>query len=290
LSVLFIVNRTAGNGRAGNEWDEFFPKIRTAFPEMRVAFTEYQGHATAIARDSEEDIVVSCGGDGTLNEIVNGIAGKNVKLGIIPLGTGSDFSRTLKIKDIDMAIASILQGKTIKVDVAKVDFPKEGKSRIFMNVLEIGFGAEVMSFVNRHKSLGRLSFLLGVFSVIGKLERFTVEYSYDGRDRADTIEVIVANGRYFGGGMLASPQSMIQDGLLDIHILKPFSRIKTLLNLNKLISGEYISLGLSIEGKSQKFQVFEEGNLVEMDGEVVGRTPISIEILAGYIDLIVPSQ
>ncbi|MGC8618646.1 MAG: diacylglycerol/lipid kinase family protein [Thermoplasmata archaeon] len=290
MSILFIVNRTAGNGRAGREWDKFYPKIKGTFPDFRVVFTESQGHATFIARDSDEDLIVSCGGDGTLNEVANGLAGKKAKLGIIPLGTGSDFGKTIGVRDVDKAIATIIEGKSKRFDVGKVNFESLGTSRFFVNILEIGFGAEVMSYVNRHKAFGRLSFLMGVISVIGKLKRFSTEFSYDGKETAETIEVIVANGRYFGGGMLASPSSSIDDGFLDLHILKPVSRISTLINLNKLVSGRYISLGLSIEAKSPRFRFSDMGNLVEIDGEVVGRTPISVEILPGYLEILVPSQ
>ncbi|MEM0127552.1 MAG: diacylglycerol kinase family lipid kinase [Thermoplasmatales archaeon] len=290
MSTLFIVNRTAGNGRAGREWDRIYPTVSRLFPELRVAFTEYPGHASILAKESDDDIIISCGGDGTLNEVVNGAVGKKAKIGVVPLGTGSDFGKTIGARDVGKAISTIVDGKTKMVDVGKVTYVDDGKTRFFINILEIGFGAEVMMYVNRHKSLGRLSFLLGVISVIGKMKRFTTDFSYDGNSKVETIEVIVANGRYFGGGMLASPDSLINDGLLDLHILKPFSKFKTLVNLNKLISGKYISMGLSIERKSSAFKFSDLGNLVEVDGEVIGKTPISVEVIPSSLEMILPDQ
>ncbi|MEM4068948.1 MAG: diacylglycerol kinase family lipid kinase [Thermoplasmatales archaeon] len=290
MSTLFIVNRTAGNGRAGREWDRIYPKISRLFLDMKVAFTEYPGHASKLASESTDETIISCGGDGTLNEIVNGVAGKKVKIGIIPLGTGSDFGKTVGISELNKAISTIKRGKTKKIDVGKIIFLGDGNTRLFVNILEIGFGAEVMNFVNSHKFFGKLSFLLGVISVIRKLKRFTIDFNYDGNNKVDTIEVIVANGRYFGGGMLASPNSRIDDALLDLHILRPYSRIKTLLNLNKLISGKYISMGLSIEGRSERFTFLDKGNLIEVDGEVVGRTPIEVTVLPAYLEMILPDQ
>ncbi|MEM4115751.1 MAG: hypothetical protein QXP59_07085, partial [Saccharolobus sp.] len=105
-----------------------------------------------------------------------------------------------------------------------------------------------------------------------------------------TIEVIVANGKYFGGGMLASPDSKIDDGFLNLHILKSFSKLTSVIRLRNLISGEYIKKGYSYDFISNEIFVENSGILVEMDGDVIGKTPIKITILEKKIEFLIPQK
>ncbi len=290
MKVLFILNPTAGNGRAGKEWPLVEEIIKDEFPGYKVERTEYPGHATEIAGRAigeRYDTIVSCGGDGTLNEVLNGVVGSDVKIGLIPLGTGSDFGKTIGVRDIRRAIEVLKGEKVKKADVAMATFNEEGKRRYFINSLEIGFGAEVMRYVNSHPRYGRLSFIIGILSVLRKLRKFRIANGSNNPEM-ETIEVIVANGKYFGGGMLASPSSSISDGILDIHILRPVSRLTTIMRLRNLMDGSYIEKGFSHESKAKEIHFSNEGNLVEMDGEVVGKTPVTVSIRENEINLIVP--
>lgn len=291
MKLLFIVNPSAGNGNAGKEWPEIEKEIESNFPEHECVLTERPGHATELARNGALkgfDTIVSCGGDGTLNEVINGVAGSEIRVALIPLGTGSDFGKSIGIRSIQDALKVLKSGRTEKVDLANVTFDETGTSRTFINILEIGFGAEVMKYVNSHSKAGKNSFLIGVLSVLMKLKRFRVKFELDKLQEMDTIEVIVANGKYFGGGMLASPGSIISDGNLDVHILKPVSKLTTLLRLKNLMNGTYIEKNFSYEFRGKAFHFLGKGNLVEMDGEVVGNTPISISLFEKGVNFVVP--
>lgn len=291
VSILFLVNPAAGNGKAKRDWPEISKMIGEHFTDYDIKFTERPMHATELTMDAIRDgveTVVSCGGDGTLNEVINGAAESNVKVGLIPLGTGSDFGKTIGIRTPEDSIKALEWNKTAKMDIGRVTFNESGEKRFFINVLEIGFGAEVMSYVNSHPKHGNRTFVRGIFSTIWKLKKFKPGAENDSLKDVETIEVIVANGRYFGGGMLASPGSQVSDGLLDVHILKPVSRITTILRLRTLVNGSYIEKGYSYDDKVKSIRFGEAGNLVEMDGEVVGRTPIDISLVQQGCNFIVP--
>ncbi len=292
MKILFIVNPAAGNGKASKEWSLISSLLDKKFKGLYdTEFTERPMHAVEIARSAGSrgyDTVVSCGGDGTLNEVVNGIVGSDLKLCLIPLGTGSDFGKSIGITDVTHSIEALGGGREIGVDVAKVAFQDSDTSRYFVNVLEIGFGAEVMKYVNSHSKGGRFSFLRGIISTVWKLKKFKPGVDIDSLRDSETIEVIVANGRYFGGGMLASPQSLVGDGILDLHLLRPVGKITTILRLRDLVKGTYIRKNFSFEEKVKSVSFSEKGHLVEMDGEVVGMTPISIQVMDKALRFLVP--
>ncbi|CAC12579.1 conserved hypothetical protein [Thermoplasma acidophilum] len=185
--------------------------------------------------------MVSCGGDGTLNEVVNGIVNTDLAIAVLPMGTGSDFGKTIGIRNISDFLKAIKSGRTREVDLVAAQFANQSR-RYFINILEIGFGAEVMNYVNSHKYLGRGSFKFGAFYMLSKMHPFNLRLIMDGKEyEFPTIEAIFANGRYFGGGMLASPYSEIDDGLLDVHVLKPFSRIRSAMNFRTIYDGSYLN-------------------------------------------------
>ncbi|MDA8056208.1 MAG: diacylglycerol kinase family lipid kinase [Thermoplasmatales archaeon] len=291
MRILFLVNPKAGDGKAEKEWPKIMDVVRSSFSEFDVEFTQRPLHATELARNAVlkgYDIIVSCGGDGTLNEVINGVAGSDVKICLLPLGTGSDFGKTVGIRSIDDAMKALKGNRSEAVDITRVTFDETGQGRLFINVLEIGFGAEVMRYVNTHSKHGRSSFILGILSTVWKLKRFKPGSDQDDMKGVETIEVIVANGRYFGGGMLASPDSSVNDGILDVHTLKPVSRFTTIFRLRDLMNGSYIGKNYSFEGKTKSARFTEKGNLVEVDGEVIGNTPITVNILQKQLHFLVP--
>ncbi|MEM2489188.1 MAG: diacylglycerol kinase family lipid kinase [Thermoplasmata archaeon] len=294
MKIFFIINPIAGNGKALEEWEKNKIKIFKNFGEQNYEFTKYPGHAIEISKkisNEDFDLIVSVGGDGTLNEVVNGLVNSNKTIVILPFGTGSDFGKTIGIRNLDDFLIAVKNGKKIKVDIGNVYFTEQSFSRYFINILEIGFGAEVMNYVNKHKSLGKYSFILGIISTLSKMKKFDLNIQLNTIKKTfSTIEVIVANGKYFGGGMLASPDSKIDDGFLNLHILKSFSKLKSVIRLRNLISGEYIKKGYSYDFISNEIFVENSGILVEMDGDVIGKTPIKITILEKKIEFLIPQK
>ncbi|MCW6169066.1 MAG: diacylglycerol kinase family lipid kinase [Thermoplasmatales archaeon] len=281
MRAFFIVNPEAGNGRALSKWNEYRKIIFEAMGSQPYEFTKRKGDATEIAKkisEGEFDVVVSCGGDGTLNEVVNGTIGTGINLAVLPIGTGSDFGKTLGIRNALDFLKAIKNGKTRAVDVLAAQFSNHGK-RYFINILEIGFGAEIMNFVNSHKYFGNRSFEFGAFYMLSRMHPFNLILSIDSKEyKFLTIETIIANGRYFGGGMLASPDSEIDDSFMDVHILKPFSRFKSALNFRSLANGSYIEKGYAHNFKVKNISITSKDQLVEMDGEVIGKTPVDIYV------------
>ncbi|MEM4314416.1 MAG: diacylglycerol kinase family lipid kinase [Thermoplasmata archaeon] len=294
MKIFFIINPIAGNGKALEEWEKNKIKIFKNFGEQNYEFTKYPGHAIEISKkisNEDFDLIVSVGGDGTLNEVVNGLVNSNKTIVILPFGTGSDFGKTIGIRNLDDFLIAVKNGKKIKVDIGNVYFTEQSFSRYFINILEIGFGAEVMNYVNKHKSLGKYSFILGIISTLSKMKKFDLNIQLNTLKKTfSTIEVIVANGKYFGGGMLASPDSKIDDGFLNLHILKSFSKLTSVIRLRNLISGEYIKKGYSYDFISNEIFVENSGILVEMDGDVIGKTPIKITILEKKIEFLIPQK
>ncbi len=292
MKIFFIINPVAGNGKTLEHWEKNRKRIFDELGEQNYEMTRYPGHATEIARNvcSEDyDLIVSVGGDGTLNEVVNGIAGSKKAISLIPFGTGSDFGKTLGIRTLEDFLLALKINKRIEVDLPSVYFQEDSRSRYFINILEIGFGAEVMNYVNKHKGLGRYSFLMGIFSTLSRMKKYQLKISLDSfHTDLYTIETIIANGRYFGGGMLASPNSVPDDGILDVHVLKPFSKIGSLIQLRSLITGEYIKKGYSHDFTASQIMVETKDILVEMDGEVVGKTPLKISLNKKRIEFMVP--
>lgn len=291
MKILFIVNPVAGGGKALVAWEKHKNDLKSLFPTSEAVFTKAPGDATSFAMSASEkgfDTVISCGGDGTLNEVVNGIVGSGIKVGIFPLGTGSDFGKSVGIRDYESFLSSLNSGKSIKVDIALSEF-SDGNRRYFINSLEAGFGADVMQFVDSHRRLGKISFIVGILATIARLRKFDVEINIDSRRWAvRSMEIIVANGKYFGGGMLASPGSRVDDSILDVHILKPIGRLRTIIQLRELINGTYIEKGHSIEINGKSIEIDTMEILVEMDGEVAGKTPVKITLIPGALDLLIP--
>ncbi|MEM3198920.1 MAG: diacylglycerol kinase family lipid kinase, partial [Thermoplasmata archaeon] len=263
MKIFFIINPIAGNGKALEEWEKNKIKIFKNFGEQNYEFTKYPGQAIEISKkisNEDFDLIVSVGGDGTLNEVVNGLVNSNKTIVILPFGTGSDFGKTIGIRNLDDFLIAVKNGKKIKVDIGNVYFTEQSFSRYFINILEIGFGAEVMNYVNKHKSLGKYSFILGIISTLSKMKKFDLNIQLNTIKKTfSTIEVIVANGKYFGGGMLASPDSKIDDGFLNLHILKSFSKLTSVIRLRNLISGEYIKKGYSYDFISNEIFVENSG-------------------------------
>ncbi|MGC8663596.1 MAG: diacylglycerol/lipid kinase family protein [Thermoplasmata archaeon] len=281
MKIFFIVNPIAGNGNALKNWELQKKIIFDKIGEHSYELTKYKGHATDIAKKvskEDYDLIVSCGGDGTLNEVVNGVVDSNKNISALPLGTGSDFVKTIGIRSVEDFISAMKSQKIIASDVIGVTF-FSNEIRYFVNILSIGFSAEVMEYVNRNKKFGKYSFMIGVFATLSRMDKFNLKIKIDQNYfEFSTIEAIFANGKYFGGGMLASPESKIDDNILDIHILKPFSKIKSATNLKSLINGTYIRKGYAHNFKAKSIEIISSGHLIEMEGEVVGKTPIKMSM------------
>ncbi|MFA5604129.1 MAG: diacylglycerol kinase family protein [Bacilli bacterium] len=218
MKRVFIVNPVSGNGRALNIIKALKEVCDTENLDYQIIYTEKPGDAKKVAEkfcSSFEDIIVySVGGDGTLNEVVNGIAMSNTVLGVIPAGTGNDFYKTIKKSN------RLFE----EVDVGKVN------ERYFINVASVGIDAKI---ANRANELKKKKFLSGIVYYIAiALELANMEsikLKIDDRDFFEEKTLLaICNGRYYGNGMMISPNALINDGMFDVYEVNKLTRLQTL--------------------------------------------------------------
>lgn len=295
--TVLIVNPTAGNGRAGRQRelieilaDKFFAHHQTLVTDRPDRAGEY-GEAAA---RGHVDLVICVGGDGTLNEVVNGLMGSGVnkkqrpKLGYLPLGSGSDLARTVGItENIENGLRNIAAGHGKWIDLGRATFVNhEGETvrRYFVNVLSFGLGGEVAGRINRAGKVlgGFLSFFLemvfALFTFARPLIRLRID---DGYDRQLVCwQVAVANGRYQGGGMHIAPGAEVDDGLLQVTVVGDLSLPEVLLNLPRLYNGRIYSVANVSRLSGRKIEAGSgEKVLLDLDGEQPGRLPVRAEVV-----------
>lgn len=288
MKTLFIINPVAGRKRSAKVWKDIRPYIN--FP-YEYEFTQGCGDATQIAKHAKKlgyEVIVTVGGDGTISEVVNGIAGSDIRLGIIPAGTGNDFGKTLKIPENPRyALEIIEEGKNLAfTDLGKF------QDGYFINIAGAGFDAEVANMTNSN-----LKFLNGTLAYVASLVWNLARYSpcnavitVDGKKyfRKPWL-VLAANARYFGGGMMINPDGIINDGLLDVCIINDMSRAEILRFLPSVFTGSHKKHRCFevIRGKNVEIE-FAKPVRVQVDGDAKGFTPVRFSIVNRALSVITP--
>ena len=301
--MLIIVNPRSANGSTGRRWAEIERGLRARIPAFDVAFTERPGHATDIAREATAryDRIALVGGDGTLNEVVNGLIADDrpiradLALGIIPYGTGGDFVRTLGIpRDLDGAAERLATGTPREVDVGKVCYRRPDGSegiRYFINEGEIGMGAAVCEVVNRSSKRwgGRLSYLRAILVTALRYPDQEIMLSLDGApaERVIINNIWLANGQYSGGGIRSGPRARLDDGLLDVVQIGASGMLEKLIGMRKLRSGAFVDRPNVIYRTARRVEAESEASVpVEVEGEPIGTLPASFEVIGERLRVI----
>jgi len=289
---LFIVNPKAGKGRTL----DIIPKIRDIFDghyeNCTIEITKYPGHATIIANEYTSKgnyRVYAVGGDGTLNEVLNGMAGSSSFLGVIPYGSGNDFIKNIYVKKIgDDIINDTINGNVQVMDLGKV------QNRFFLNISSVGIDAEVVNNAIKLKKnpyiSGALAYLFSVIITILKFKSKEIEINIDDkRIKINSTLLSVANGKYYGGGMKVAPKANLKDGYFDICLVSKLSKIKMLALFPKLINGTHdeIKEVSFYRGKIVNIVADEEMSL-NIDGELIKSKRIDFSIIEQGINFIVP--
>jgi len=309
---LVIVNPKSASGSTGENWVGAASDLRTHFGPFNVAFTKFPGHGIDLAReaaDAGRRFIIACGGDGTINEVANGIlqSGKNVELGVFPSGTGGDFRRSFEMPDEPREAAAALEsGKTRNIDAGRVtfqDFDGKTVSRYFLNISSFGLAASIIQRVKTSTSLdwvpldtlrGRASFALSTLQEVVGLETTKVRVKIDDGDETSltTVNFCVANARYFGGGMMMAPEAKLSDGFLDIINIGDIKTAKIILNVYSLYRGTHLSLPEVKDTLAKRVEarpVNENEDIrIEVDGELLGRLPAIYEVVPHALKLRVP--
>jgi len=267
-------------------------------------FTECPNHATEMARRALRGgfgVVVAVGGDGTINETVNGFfeAGKPVNpeavLGVLAAGTGSDLARTLELpNDIELAVRKLGRRDVKTIDVGTAEFATvEGEKlkRHFINVANFGLVGDVMRRVNRSsKPLGgNVAYQWSTIVSLARHKSNRVSLQIDDGEPTESrlLTFIVANGAYFGSGMKCAPNASIDDGLFETIQIDDLGFFQALANLRRFTKGEHLTHPKVKYGRARSVSATsDEEVLVEMDGEVVGVLPATFRIIPGAIKVL----
>jgi len=302
--ITLVVNPVSANRTTGKEWSQIAGKLKSIIGDFKWEFTTGPDTAPAIVRKALKagtDIIVAVGGDGTLNEVVNGFfeEGRSINpqasLGVIARGTGTDFIKTAKIpKDLDEAAKLIAEGMTKRIDVGRATFKgHSGKelTRYFLNIADFGIGGETVARVNRTTKAfgGFLSFLWGATVTILMWKNKRVRLQIDDGPVEEKIvqNVVVANGQYFGGGMWVAPKAELSDGLFDIVIFGDISRGQSLRDGTRIYKGTHLEMDKVSCVRGKKVMAFsEERVLIDMDGEQPGILPATFEMVPDSLSII----
>lgn len=300
---LVIVNPNAGNGKGKKDWDRiaeiFFRENISIVPH----FTERKGAARDLAQEGAKDgfrKIVSVGGDGTLNEVVNGLftqeycSPSEFTLGLIPVGTGNDWGRMFGIPLMyEGAVSVIKECKVIRHDIGIISYysGNEMLKNYFINIAGLGFEAVVVKKTNKQKDKGRSNKAIYFYNLLTSLLTYRnteADLIIDGRKTtAKVFSINVGNGRFCGGGMRQTPDALPDDGMLDITVIRDMSKLEIIKSLPLLYDGTILShqkvdgyraTNLRVESKSILY--------AEADGESLGHTPAEFSIIPAAINVI----
>lgn len=293
---LFIVNPVAGKGRALG----IIPTIEARFDDSEetyeVAVTKAPGHAKEIAEEAASKYgmvrLYAVGGDGTLNEVVNGIAcsGSGTGLGIIPCGSGNDAARSLyTVLDPEELIRILPSSGSVPVDLGKLN------DNYFINIASIGFDADVVLNRNYFKRFplvsGPTSYVLGVLATLIKCRKYRLRITLDDMEpmEKELLLSIFANGSFYGGGMKAAPSAKMDDGILNFYLVDSCSRFTILKFFPLFRKGQHETMDIVSHYQGTRAMVESDSPFpVNIDGEVHMETRVSVELLNRRINVIIP--
>jgi len=291
-STCIILNPSAGHVR---DLDDVVARM-ARIPDAEVRLTNKRGSAARFARTAlrkGRELIIAAGGDGTLNEVVNGI-GENygaARVGLIPLGTGNDFARSVGIPpDLDAAIDLICAEQTRAVDLVRVT---SDEVRYFVNVSAGGFSGLVNEKLTPEmkKTWGPLAYLRSAAAALPELRAYRTTLAFDDDESLmeELYNVVVANGRYVAGGMMIAPHAVIDDGLLDVVLIPKRPASEIALVVAQIALGTHLSSKTIVYRRAAKLTVNSKpGMWFNVDGELVGNEPARFEIVPRALSFIAP--
>ena len=300
---FLIVNPNAGNGKGRKDWKQISGGLLDKGITWSEYFTSKKGDAIVASKEAIEAgyrKILCVGGDGTLNEIVNGAFEQkmcpslDITLGLIPVGTGNDWGRMFGIPlNYDGAIQIIHDNKTLFHDIGVINYYNgtEKETRYFINIAGLGFESVVVKRTNYQKEKGKSGKAIYFYNLLMSLISYkntNSEIVIDGNKfEASIFSLNVGNGRYCGGGMRQTPFAVPDDGVFDVTVIKEMGKIEIIRNLKMLYNGTILNHP-KIEGyKCKNVTVSSDQVLyVEADGESLGHTPAEFSIVPSSIKIV----
>lgn len=287
--ILFIINSKAGKTEFDIRKEDIEETFRRAgrLSEIEVVYTKYKNHTKFLidafdSLDYDEKIVIICGGDGSLNELVNVAYGKNMTLGLIPTGTGNDFAKNFDYSNFNLK--SLLNFKTKKIDLIKVnDFYS-------INVTSLGFDTQVLNraykYLEKNPKLGKKAYALAVFNSLNKINCENLELKLkliDGSNfeiKGDFLISALCNGAFYGSGFNPAPEAKIDDGVLNLLLANKIPFLKFLPMIKKYKEGRHKDSKLINEILVTAGTIKSKNKFIaNADGEIFETNEIKFEVL-----------
>lgn len=283
MRIKVIFNPLAGRGRAAKLKTEILTALAEGNCNYHWEETLGHGHAVEIAKKAVADgfdLIIAAGGDGTVNQVVNGLAGSNIPLGVLGCGTGNDFAAMLGMpKEPGRAVRQIIEGKTRRIDLCRVN------NRYFISSVGVGFDGEVAYNVNHGIRFtgGMAAYLFGVLKTLVSFKLRPIKLVIDGKTfEYKALMLAVTNSQTYGGGIKITPEARIDDGLFDICVVKDLPPLKMLSCLPMAVKGTHHRLHNVVMLRGREVYL-ESGSplFYHMDGEVFQDTVFHFSILPG---------
>jgi diacylglycerol kinase (ATP) len=301
LPAKVIVNPVAGASSTRRKWPVISRLLNAIGIPFDFEYTEGVGHAIELARLAASDgyrYLVAVGGDGTVNEVANGILystnAATTALGIVSTGTGSDFIRSVGIsRDYATACSTLTSSKRLSIDVGVVEYQRQGQTleRFFINAAGAGFDAAVVRETERLPKYfgGTIPYVAGMLRTLVSYKNKPVVVRVGDEVKSHRVlNVTVANGGYMGGGMHIAPQAEMGDSLLDVVIIGDMGKLELLKEFPTVYKGTHINHPkVSMKRGSNVSIESPEPMLVYADGELLGECPASFRVVPGALSIVV---
>ena len=296
-----IVNQTAGSGTTKRKWLSIRKALTQAGLSFDYVYTESNGHAFELAKEAAQagyELVVATGGDGTINEVVNGLVAsgnaKGTTMGILNTGTGCDLARFLNIpRNCQKACQRLADPYKTSIDVGLVEYQDNDKraSRYFISAAGLGFDGEVVETVHKQPRLlqGTVPYIFGVLHSLNNYQNKDIRLQIGEKSEDVRIcSVVIANGGFYGKGMHVAPEASINDGLFEVIIIGDVGKLDLLRSFPKIYRGTHITHPkVRMERADQVTIQSSEQVLIQADGELIGEGPATFKVLPSALNVAV---
>ena len=292
MDKLFVIFNPAARGEKSRRVRRFLET--KAGSSITLAPTHGSGDATRLAARAVTQgytVIVAAGGDGTINEVVNGIGTSDVALAVLPLGTVNVFAQELDIpRQVDAAWSVIEEGRTRRIDLARAD--ANGSTRYFIQLAGVGFDARAVRAASWElkKKIGPLSYVWAGLKTLST-KHVRVEVSANGDGPVSGVAVLVGNGRFYGGRFALFPRAQMDDGLLDVCVFETCGFLDVLRYGHGILRGAHIDLGGVKYFQSERLVCSApSATPFELDGEDAGDAPVTFSVVPGALRVVVPKS
>lgn len=297
-----IVNPTSGNGASKKQWPFIYNELKHQLFNFEFVITQHKDHALELVEKAVNNgykKIICVGGDGTLHNIVNGVLNlkstliSEIKIGIIPIGTGNDWVKTYNIpKDYKKAITILKTENTIQQDIGKIELITEHKTVYFNNLAGIGFDGYVVNKVHKFKNLGSLAYLTGALVSLFSYKKPLLQISFNQKIiKSKTLLLFFGICNYCGGGMQLTKNPDSTDGLFDVSFVKNITFFQIISNISGLFNGNITNHKIVKNYKTNSLEIKvlnTEETFIQADGELIGSGDFKVKILPKALAFIIP--